>query len=431
MKKTARTPRRKGKIFHWVGFVIRELKGKPQPYLVDVRRADFIRRKTFATLKDAQTYCEQLRDELADKGASAFDLTDQQRLDAKAALEVLGTRCALADAAKFWRKYHPDQGAIIFNECLTKYRAWMEAQRMRPATMQGLWRLDKVARSLGNLPMMAVTADDLTNWLDGRGFTPTNRNNYRRRLSALFSYAVDQRIIEANPVERVHVVKVEAQPVVFWNAGQVAMLMHTTERIYPNLVPIFAVMAFAGLRPTEAEALRWENINLTERIIRVEGATSKTRRRRVVPMPDNLIAWLMQYRAKTGRIAPMPQTLRRWRHRIAAAVVLGDVPERMARRKGMMGVAIRDAGNLAWSHMIAEAKRTQPSLWPPDVLRHSYASHWLPVHRDEGALSMAMGNSPNIIHRHYRGLVTESEAKPYWEIQPGGTAKIIPLHATA
>jgi integrase len=423
MTKEAKKSRR------WVGFIIRELHGNPLPFFVDVRRTGFVRRKAFATLKDAKTYCEQIRDELEANGATAFDLTDVQRLDAKSALAVLGIRCTMADAARFWAKYHPDQGGVTFNDTLARYRAWMEAQRMRPATMKGLWRLDRVARELGKASIISITTDDLTRWLDGRGFTPSNRNNYRRRLSALFAYAVNQGIIDHNPVERVHVVKVEAKPVIFWSADHVAKLLSTTDALYPKLVPMFAIMAFAGVRPGEAEALRWESINIKELIIRIEGTTSKTRSARVVPMPENLALWLTKYRGKAGPIAPKAQTLRRWRHRMAAAVVLGDVPERLVKRKGMKGTAIRDA-KLSWAHLIAEAKQTTPELWPEDVLRHSYATHWLPAYKDEGALALYMGNSPAVIHKHYRGLVTEAEASAFWKIEPP-QGKVIQLQRSA
>jgi integrase len=118
-----------------------------------------------------------------------------------------------------------------------------------------------------------------------------------------------------------------------------------------------------------------------------------------------------------GPVSPKPQTLRRWRERIAAALLIPDVEERLNRAKGQKGTAIKELA-LSWSAIVAEARKQEPKLWPPDVLRHSYASHWLPAYKNEHDLAQQMGNSPSVIHRHYRGLVTESEAKRYWAISP-------------
>src|ERR1019366_8177807 len=39
------------------------------------------------------------------------------------------------------------------------------------------------------------------------------------------------------------------------------------------------------------------------------------------------------------------------------------------------------------------------------------------------------GNSPNVIHRHYKALFKEADAKEFWEITPDNVAQIIPLHS--
>ena len=40
-------------------------------------------------------------------------------------------------------------------------------------------------------------------------------------------------------------------------------------------------------------------------------------------------------------------------------------------------------------------------------------------------------NSPNVIHRRYKALVKEADAKEFWEITPENVAQIIPFPATA
>ena len=420
----------------YAGFLIHKLPGKrrAKPYLVDLRACQLkegdAKRPCFATLKQAKQKCIDVADEIKEKGSAAFDLSDRDRLDAKDALAQVAGRCSLTEACRYWAKYHPDTGATTYDELLKKYRGHLEAQKVRPATLASLSRLVRVGRSLGKQPVATITSNDLAEWLDGRSFKPTNRNNYRRLLSAFFNYAVSEGIASVNPLDRVPVIRVEAAPVKFWTVEQVGLLLHTAEALKPELVPYLAILALAGLRPAEAEGLLWESVNITEKIIRVEGVTSKTRARRVVPISDNLAAWLVRFRKKTGPVAPKPQSLRRWRERITAATLVPDWQERLAKQKDMKGTDIAQAG-LTWEKIITDAKEVRKKLWHADILRHSFASHWLPVHHDENKLAEIMGNSPGIIHRNYRGLVTEEEAAPYWQISPSDAGKIIQLKATA
>lgn len=426
----------KRKPIRHAGFLIHKLPGagRDKPFLVDLRGCKLkegeARRPCFATRKEAKKKCADVAAEIKEKGQSAFDLSARERLDAKDGLALLVNRCTLAEACRFWVKYHPDTGAVTYGDMLAKYRGHLEAQKVRPATLAGLWRLERVGRSLGKQAVAAISSNDLAAWLDGRELSPVNRNNYRRSLSALFNYAVGEGVASFNPLERVMVIKVEATPVTFWTAEQVRLLLHTAEALKPELVPLLAILALAGLRPAEAEALRWESINLTEKIIRVEGATSKTRARRVVPIVDNLATWLLRYLKTAGPIAPKPQTVRRWRERIVAATLLPDWRERMAKRDDMTGAEIAKA-ELTWEKIVADAKKVRTELWPVDILRHSFASHWLASFHDENKLAAIMGNSPGIVHRHYKALVTEKDAAPYWTLEPSGQGKIIPMKATA
>ena len=74
----------------------------------------------------------------------------------------------------------------------------------------------------------------------------------------------------------------------------------------PDFLPCLAVGAFAGLRSAEIERLEWNDMRLAERCIVVGADKAKTASRRVVPMADNLAAWLAPTRggeARSGRAA--------------------------------------------------------------------------------------------------------------------------------
>jgi integrase len=141
-------------------------------------------------------------------------------------------------------------------------------------------------------------------------------------------------------------------------------------------LPYLAVSLFGGLRPGEAQQLRWEQIHFRTKQIEVLGATSKTRESRFVEINPTLGEWLRLFRKKTGPIIG-PNFKNDWK-------------------------AIRRAAG----------------LWQKDVLRHSFGSYWLPVHKDRGRLAEEMGNSLSVIKRHYKRAVPRHVALEFWELRP-------------
>src|SRR5205823_4433814 len=46
--------------------------------------------------------------------------------------------------------------------------------------------------------------------------------------------------------------------------------------------------------------------------------------------------------------------------------------------------------------------------WVPDYMRHTAISNHFAHHKHEGETASWAGNSPNVIHRHYKALVKEA-----------------------
>jgi integrase len=58
--------------------------------------------------------------------------------------------------------------------------------------------------------------------------------------------------------------------------------------------------------------------------------------------------------------------------------------------------------------------------WPPDVLRHTFATYHVAAFNDPGKTSLLLGHegNPSLLHRHYRGLATQAEAIKFWNLRP-------------
>ena len=65
-------------------------------------------------------------------------------------------------------------------------------------------------------------------------------------------------------------------------------------------------------------------------------------------------------------------------------------------------------------------------------MRHTAISMYLATHKYEGEAASWAGNSPNVIHRHYKGLVKEADATEFWTITPDTVkGEIVKLPAQA
>jgi integrase len=137
----------------------------------------------------------------------------------------------------------------------------------------------------------------------------------RATLSVLLSDAVDDGILLANPAaslgrrqrggpdklsgaDRVHSIRPMSQ-------AQLAVFLAAAKEAAPVYAPLFLVLAHTGLRPGEAFALQWPDLDFTNRSIRVERAwskgrieTPKTGRNRMVDMSEHALRTLRRLRVE-------------------------------------------------------------------------------------------------------------------------------------
>ena len=68
----------------------------------------------------------------------------------------------------------------------------------------------------------------------------------------------------------------------------------------------------------------------------------------------------------------------------------------------------------------------QPDLkpWTQDILRHTAISNHLAHFQHEGKTATWAGISPDILQRHYKGLVKQADAVEFWSIVPDDKALV-------
>jgi integrase len=140
---------------------------------------------------------------------------------------------------------------------------------------------------------------------------------------------------------------------------------------------------FAGLRPEEAQRLRWEDINFEDECIVISKMRSKTSRPRVIPFEPSFKAWLCT---------------------IAC---------------GSAGPVYNQKNHRNQFDRLLAAAGMKKSDWIQDGLRHTYGSaRWL-IDKDMYQLARHMGNSERVCVDHYLSTsMTKATAQALFAIMP-------------
>ena len=222
-----------------------------------------------------------------------------------------------------------------------------------------------------------VTGAMIDSWLRRGGHSMVTRNNWLKRVKELFGFAKRRGYLprqEPTAAESLKRGKQADTDVGIFTPEQMERLMRAAPH---DLIAVLAIGGFAGLRGAEIARLSWSAVDLGRKIIELRAGQAKTASRRIVPIADNLATWL----AKIDRNGPV----------------------------------VPDAG------VFLKARKLAKSLglaWPHNALRHSYISYRIAVVQSAAQVALEAGNSPTIIFKHYRELVTKDEADKWFGILP-------------
>jgi len=248
-------------------------------------------------------------------------------------------------------------------------------------------RLATFCGDFGERPIAAITVEELGNWLRNLNCGPKSRANYRANIGVMFSYAERRRVIDSNPVLRTAQPKLIDNPPEIFSVDELASLLNAASKIAPDMVPMLAIAAFAGIRDAEIKRLDWSEVDQKRGHIEVKARKAKSARRRIVDMQPNLREWLQPYAGMTG-----------------AAVVPVNARKKL--------------------DLICEA--TKLARWPQNGLRHSFASYRLAACHDAPRVASELGHtSPQMLYSTYRELVLPEEADRYWRLVPESKAENI------
>lgn len=227
-----------------------------------------------------------------------------------------------------------------------------------------------------NVPLLAVTPDDVQDWLDATGASGWTRDGYRRALHNFFAWCLKRDYIHRNPVSALTSYRADSNGSTkhVLTPTQTGKLITTCASTQPDLLPYIACKLYAGLRTSEAVALRWEAI--TPGYIRVTPEVAKTRRQRLIPVRDGLKRLLGLPHNRTGRICPA--NARNMRNRLITLYNDADLPRRH------------------------------------NDMRDSYITYRYAETQDLSKTAAEAGNTSTVTMESYRDLATPQAARAYF-----------------
>jgi integrase len=340
-------------------------------------------RKFFKTRGEAEAEALRQRTLLQRHSRAAIGLSQREMseiIEAKRELSQYGK--SIADAARFLidhlervRRCKVTVAQLADEVVEAKRRDGMSAAYVADLRK----RFTHFCRDFGNRPIAGITVEELDNWLRDLKLSPKSRANYRANIGVLFGYAVKRRMLDVNPITHTARPKLVDAPPEIFTVDELRALLEMANRNAPDVVPMLAIGAFAGLRDAEIKRLDWNEVDLARGHIEVKAAKAKSARRRIVLIQPNLAAWLRSYAGMKGPLAPIGARKKLDRVRKAAGLV----------------------------------------RWPNNGLRHSFASYRLAAIHDAPRVAVELGHtSPQMLYSTYRELVLPEEAERYWKIAP-------------
>ena len=233
---------------------------------------------------------------------------------------------------------------------------------------------------------MITTYLNKTKTAKGKYFTNQTKLNRLTKIKQFFNYCAEKprEWVKENPCDGITITTESKEVEILTNSQVLALLeaaMKEKQKVRQVMVPYLVLGLFAGLRPEEAQKMKWEWI----------AAFDEEKKTAQVKVPAEIS------KISESRYADLSEA--GW---------------------NLIKPYLKQSGPIGWSRRAFRRIRDKAGFagleWPADCIRHTYASNWLALHKERSHLAEIMGNSPAIIRRHYKRAIPIKDAEAYFEI---------------
>ena len=229
------------------------------------------------------------------------------------ATKALPVGATLAEAVEFFAKRHPSNMARrTVAEVVDEFIADRRSAGCSEIHVRDIdTRLKKQFAFAFALPINTVSAPLVQQWIYGLKHNKTkkpaaarSKENMLRQVVALFNFARRMKYVAAElalEIAEIPTPKKQHAAIGIYTPDEITKMLGKADS---EITPALAIAAFAGLRLAEVSRLDWREIRFAERLIVIEAGNAKTAARRLVPIGDNLAAWLAPHVKRVGPVNP-------------------------------------------------------------------------------------------------------------------------------
>ena len=271
-------------------------------------------------------------------------------------------------------------------------------KNVTPNTVRGYQAdLEQLAEYFGDRGIGTITHQDLRQFLGHLISRKTARSSLSRKLSAIrswFRYLHREGIVSGNPARLVATPKQEKLlPAVLTVDDALRLLQEPDREADAGLRDraVLETLYSTGIRASELVGINDEDIDRSERLIRVRG---KGRKERIVPVGQKAIDAVDAYHAATDRRPDEPAAFTNPSGNRLTARSVQRIVERYRKKLGL------------------------PRSASPHTLRHSFATHLLESGADLRSIQELLGHASLSTTQRYTHLNLDSLMEVYDRAHP-------------
>ncbi len=303
------------------------------------------------------------------------------------AYRLLAGRATILEVARDWLKRHAVElprvtvpAAVEQMKTQAKADGKSDARRKQLANV-----LDRFAESF-NCEVHTLTPKLIADYLTALALAERTRRNHRDVIGFFNRWLVLRGFLAKGTDWLEGVQNYTARKlgtITSFSAEEMRRLIAAAD---DKILPMIVIGGFAGLRHAEIARLEWQDIDLEEGFIEVKADNAKTDTRRIVPLKDNLKAFLLPLAKKSGKVVVVANTTKEL---LKTATNTGD-----------------------------EANEVEAMEWKHNALRHTYISARVAESGDVPRVADEAGNSPQVIRTNYLKRMRPAAAAEWFAIQP-------------
>lgn len=363
-----------------------------------------------SSMVDARAAANDACDKIANGHAAVLDLTTSDRnfylravdaalptgkpvdllcMDAAEALAILGGKATLAEACREYAVRHQTKLAhISAADATAQMVAELEKEnRSEDYVAQIKMALKPFAEIFNGHGVDTITAKQVSAYLKnlaGKERTKANSRDYIGKLNRwlMLNTFLPKTADWLDGVQKYS--KKKSGEVNIFAPEEIRTILQRTLKADKNYLPVIAIGAFSALRHSEIVRLKWEQVELADKagesFIEVLGGKNERHgfARRLVPVSDNLKAWLKLVAKKTGPVCDLTfkQSKKHLPHVVAGA---GVTFKRNALRDSGISYKVAQTGDVA---RVADDSGNSPAVIRSNYLKRvkpAQAAEWFNV----------------------------------------------------